>query len=194
MTDTNSQPSKPKKKRIKHDYVDNKKLYAVMCDYVAEYKACKEADIELPRVPEYVGDAIQKIAFNLAKRQNFSGYSYVDEMQDDAIENVLMYVHNFDPEKSKSPFSYFTKIMWWAFVRRIHREGKEAYLKQKMMINSSVMNELANMPAEELQHLDFDINTFIDTAKFEAMQEKYEPKKDKKDKKKGLENFVEDNE
>lgn len=121
-----------------------------------------------------------------------TGNSYIDEMREDAIENVLMYLHNFNSEKSKSPFSYFSKIMWWAFVRRIHREQKEHYLKMKMMINSSVMNELADMSANELVQLNVDINTLVDPEKFRVLQEKFEPKKEKVEKKKGLELFTDE--
>jgi molybdenum cofactor biosynthesis enzyme MoaA len=43
-----------------------------------------------------------------------------------------MYAHNFDPEKSKNPFSYFTQIIYYAFLRRIEKEKKQAYIKLKM--------------------------------------------------------------
>jgi len=45
----------------------------------------------------------------------------------------LMYAHNFDPEKSKNPFSYFTQIIYFAFLRRIEKEKKQSYIKYKIM-------------------------------------------------------------
>jgi hypothetical protein len=53
-------------------------------------------------------------------------------MVSDGIENCLMYAHNFDPEKSKNPFSYFTQIIYYAFLRRIEKEKKQSYIKLKM--------------------------------------------------------------
>ena len=47
-----------------------------------------------------------------------------------------MYAHNFDPEKSKNPFSYFTQIIYFAFLRRIEKEKKQSYIKYKMLEQS----------------------------------------------------------
>ena len=44
-----------------------------------------------------------------------------------------MYAHNFDQEKSKNPFSYFTQIIYYAFLRRIQKEKKQNFIKYKMM-------------------------------------------------------------
>ena len=35
-----------------------------------------------------------------------------------------MYAPNFNPEKSKNPFSYFTTIAFHAFINRIKKEKK----------------------------------------------------------------------
>ena len=50
-------------------------------------------------------------------------------MISDGIENCLMYASNFDPAKSSNPFSYFTPIVYYAFVRRIQKEKKQQYIK-----------------------------------------------------------------
>jgi len=42
---------------------------------------------------------------------------------------------NFDPEKSKNPFAYFTQIIYYAFIRRIQKEKKQQQVKQKMIAN-----------------------------------------------------------
>jgi hypothetical protein len=54
-------------------------------------------------------------------------------MVGDGVENCLMYAHNFDPNKSKNPFSYFTQIIYFAFLRRIEKEKKQSYIKYKIM-------------------------------------------------------------
>jgi hypothetical protein len=60
-------------------------------------------------------------------------YTFRDDMISDGIENCLVYVHNFDPAKSKNPFGYFTQIIFYAFIRRIQREKKHTYIKYKLM-------------------------------------------------------------
>jgi hypothetical protein len=68
----------------------------------------------------------------LSQKPNFANYPFKEEMIGDGIENCLMYAHNFNPRKSKNPFSYFTQIIYFAFLRRIEKEKKQAYVKLKM--------------------------------------------------------------
>jgi len=56
-------------------------------------------------------------------------------MISDGIENCLQYMDNFDPEKSKNPFAYFTQIIYYAFIRRIQKEKKQQQVKQRMIAN-----------------------------------------------------------
>jgi DNA-directed RNA polymerase specialized sigma24 family protein len=64
-------------------------------------------------------------------------------MVGDAIENCLMYAGNFDPDKSKNPFAYFTQITYYAFLRRIQREKKQDHIKYKLMEAADAKGELA---------------------------------------------------
>jgi len=74
-----------------------------------------------------------KIAEHLSYRPNFMNYPFREEMVGDGIENCLLYAHNFNPRKSKNPFSYFTQIIYFAFLRRIEKEKKQAYIKYNYM-------------------------------------------------------------
>ena len=42
-------------------------------------------------------------------------------------------MHNFDSEKSKNPFAYFTQIIYFAFLRRISMEKKQLEIKNKIL-------------------------------------------------------------
>ena len=44
-----------------------------------------------------------------------------------------MYCGNFNPRKSKNPFSYFTQIIYYAFLRKIQKEKKQNYIKYKFL-------------------------------------------------------------
>ena len=173
-------------KRRKHNYVDNKKLYDEMVKYVDSYNVAKDAGKQTPPVNNYIGEVIYKIAYNLAKRPNFSGYTFKDEMIGDGIENCLMYIHNFNPVKYKNPFAYMTQIIFWAFVRRIQKEEKQQYIKYKSMVNHSVESGVPLGISPE------DADSFNN--KYAQLAEKYEkkkaPAKPKKKKEKGVEKFV----
>ena len=51
----------------------------------------------------------------------------------DGIENCVQYIHNFDPERSRNPFAYFTQIIHYAFLRRIQKEKKQLDIKNKII-------------------------------------------------------------
>lgn len=118
-------------KPVRKHYINNKALYEVMKDYHTKYHAAKASGGPLPIIPEFVGLALMMIATRLASKSNYSGYSFKQEMISDGIENCLMYLHNFNPEKSTNPFAYFTQIINFAFIRRIQKEKKQHYIKIK---------------------------------------------------------------
>ena len=67
----------------------------------------------------------------------------------DAVENCLTYIGNFDPEKSKNPFAYFTQIIYYAFLRKIQKEKKQLYIRYKALENSDIMEDLIHASAGE---------------------------------------------
>jgi DNA-directed RNA polymerase specialized sigma24 family protein len=58
---------------------------------------------------------------------------YKDDMICDGIENCIQYIDNFNPEKSKNPFAYFTQIVYYAFLRRIAKEKRQMDIKDKII-------------------------------------------------------------
>jgi hypothetical protein len=125
---------KEKKKKVPDNhYIDNNEFFEAMCGWkklVIEAESCDEPK---PPVTDYIGECFLKIATRLAFRANFINYPYQDEMIGDGVENCIMYCSNFDPEKSKNPFSYFTQIIYYAFLRRIQKEKKQMYIKYKAL-------------------------------------------------------------
>lgn len=118
-------------KNTESHYIDNKVFYSEMVKWKKEWNKAKKQNIPLPPVTDYIGKCFLTIAERLSYRPNFINYPYRDEMVGDGIENCLMYAANFNPRKSKNPFSYFTQIIYYAFVRRIQKEKKQNYIKFK---------------------------------------------------------------
>lgn len=117
-------------------YVDNKKFQEAMVEYKAKVKIAQAAgltkkDDGWPPVTNYIGECFVKIAKHLAYRANFILYTYRDEMISDGIENALIYASNYDADKYKNPFAYFTQIIFFAFVRRIQKEKKQLMTKYR---------------------------------------------------------------
>ena len=90
-----------------------------------------------------------KIAQRLSYRPNFINYAFREDMISDGIENCVQYIRNFDPEKSKNPFAYFTQIIFFAFIRRIQKEKKQLYIKYKTMESSPSLSENVEVSAND---------------------------------------------
>lgn len=169
-------------------YLNNKEFYEILVDYKKDCEEAENTDSSPPRIPEKIGEAFFLIATRLSNKGNFSGYTYKDEMVGDAIENCVMATRNFDPEKSKNPFAYFTQITWYAFLRRIEKEKKQTYVKYKTYENAVVLDDMFH----EMNGSDGDYSsngTDIYNEKMVPIIEKFE-KKRKATKKKGVEKFV----
>ena len=96
-------------KKPKH-YVNNADFLEALIEYKGKCVIAKEEGKQDPQIPNYIGECFLKIAEHLSRKPNFFSYSFRDEMISDGIENCLMYFRNFDPDKSKNPFAYFTQI------------------------------------------------------------------------------------
>jgi len=129
---------KPRKRR-KNNFIDNKEFYSAMVDYKVKVDKARAQGLERkdwPQIPRYIGKCFLDIAEHLSMRPNFSNYIYRQDMVMDAVENCVVYCYNFDPEKSKNPFSYFTQVCWYAFIRRISKEKKQIEICDKIISKS----------------------------------------------------------
>jgi hypothetical protein len=174
--------------RSKHKYVDNKKLYEELAKYSVAFKEAKENNKPRPQMSAYLGMAIIKISEGLSMRWNYNGYTYRDEMVGDAIENVVRYVHNFDPVKYKNAFGYITMIINNAFLRKMEAEKEQVYIRHKVLEDHTLQNRLASVGEnEENFKITVDLN---EDGRLDNLINKFESKKMKKPKKKkGVELF-----
>lgn len=183
-----------KQKKVTVHYVDNKKFYDEILKYRAKIEEAKTSGKEEPRLPEYIGECIWKIANKLSTMPRFVNYSYRDEMISDGIENCIMYFKDYNPEVGQNPFAYFTQIIYYAFLRRIGKEEKNRYIiyknYQESIVNQGQSNYLVDnddnnlMPAQIYDN----ISEFME--KFEKKEE--EKKIKRKQTKEGLQRFYEE--
>jgi hypothetical protein len=131
-------------KKKRDHYIDNAQFFMEMSAWRKQVDAADAAGTQHPPVTHYIGECFMKIAEHLSRKPNFINYPYRDEMISDGIENCLLYAYNFDPKKSTNPFSYFTQIIYYAFLRRIQKEKKQAYIKLKKIEMSDVDSQMRN--------------------------------------------------
>lgn len=172
-------------------YVNNAEMLESIKQYKAQLREAKENGVEEPRIPEYLGECILKIATRLSHKHNFINYSYRDDMILDGIENCIQCMDSFDPSKSSNPFSYFTQVIYFAFLRRIAKEKKQSYIKGKL---------IQEMPFESFELQDHDDDSDFVNAYSAFIQansnfdDSFMKKKEKKKKiEQSLENFLDEN-
>jgi hypothetical protein len=134
-------------RRNTEHYVNNKEFLEALTVHKKKVNASRELYFEKhgryppkntawegkPKIPNYIGDCILKIATHVSYKPNFVNYMFRDDMISDGIENSVQYLDNFDPEKSQNPFAYFTQIVIYAFLRRIQREKRQLEIKTKII-------------------------------------------------------------
>ena len=175
------------RKRSEH-YVNNKEFLAAIVEYKEKVALAAERGEAKPRITNYLGECFLKIATHLSFKPNFVNYMFKDDMVCDGIENCVQYINNFNPEKSKNPFAYFTQIIHYAFLRRIQKEKKQQHIKNQMI--------------EKQQYELYDVNegddTVYDIGGFDPEimlpeEDVYKPKKKSPtDSPEGLEQYMEE--
>lgn len=131
-------------------YVDNEEFYKAMVEYKQALREAEEADDPKPQVSNYIGDCIIKISVHLATMPKFSNYPFKEEMINDGIENCIRYIDNFNEAKYKNPFAYFTKISYWAFIRRIKKEKSHLYTKLKASETATIMSLTSDVQTHDV--------------------------------------------
>ena len=159
-------------------YVSNKDFTAAVADYVSQIQINLSEGKEAPQMSEYIGECIYKIATRLSTRPNFINDTYRDEMICDAIENCIQYIGNFKVEKSNNAFAYVTQICYYAFLRRIQKEKKQVYIKQKSTIESALT--LDSFTTIDGIHDPTLINTNVEWMNENMNHVEYKPRKSKR--------------
>jgi hypothetical protein len=174
----------------KKHYINNADFCSALTTYKNESKKAEEQKLPKPPIPNYIGECFIKIAEGLSHKPNFINYPFRDEMISDGIENCLMYFENFDESKSSNAFSYFTQIVYYAFLRRIQKEKKQLYVKYKSTEQFGILDENEILGYEESTGKQFEM--YDNISEFIDLFEKTKKKKMQLKKSKGIEKFMEE--
>ncbi len=181
------------KKNTVH-YVDNQKFYQEILEHKRKVAEAREKGLEEPRLSNYIGECIWKIANKLSCKPCFLNYSYRDEMISDAIENCILYFNDYDPNRGSNPFAYFTQVIYFAFLRRINKEEKNRYTIYKNFQETVINNgHAAHLVDGDDNHV-MSVNLYDNINDFMERFEKKEAIKKEKRKiaKEGLIKFYEE--
>lgn len=104
--------------------------------YYCTYEYLTGVLLNKPLVSRYIGDCIYRISRGLQSTASYCRYTYPDDLCSNAVENVLKYITNFDPEKSTNAFSYCTQIVYYSFLRTIANENKQTSIADNMITSA----------------------------------------------------------
>jgi len=152
-------------KRKSEHYVNNKEFLDALIIYRSKVADAKEKGLPKPRITNYLGECFFKIATHLSYKPNFINYMFREDMISDGVENCVQYIHNFDPEKSRNPFAYFTQIINYAFLRRISKEKRQLEIKTKI-IEKTGFDEVMMVDDSLLSGSSSDYNTIKDNVSY----------------------------
>lgn len=155
---------KTRKRRDKgRDYVSGPVMHAAIKEWY-ERQGSGEPPLEVIK-------AITQICDNLALRDNFRNYSYIDEMKAEGRLVCIAALMNkkYDPWKYDNPFAYFTRVAWNGFVSVIKLEHKESYLKHKSLENHMTEASLLG------QTIEYEMD---DSGRIDNLVRKFEGEKD----------------
>lgn len=170
---------KPASNKSTH-YINNDELYNEFVKWNDARALAEQAGQEEPAIPQKIGEGLLKIANNFSSKHNwYNNASYREEMVSDAVINCIKYIRNFNTEKYKNPFSYFSQICYYSFLKTIETEQVEDYVKHKSTLNSKLFQDIINgeLDDEDLILDDFEYNmesveSFISTFEKKAFGKK----------------------
>lgn len=96
-----------------------------------------------------LSDMFMLLVRKYATARNWKGYSYVDEMESQALTQLIMFGLQFDESKSSIPFGYYSILMKNSFRRVLHIEKKNQMIRDEIMMGMGYQPSFAKQSEEE---------------------------------------------
>lgn len=93
------------------------------------------------KASEKLGRIFLLIASNLAQKRCFSGYTWKEDMIQEAVLTCMKYGRSFNTDKSQDPFSYITTICRNAFLNYIKKQKKHSEIKDVCFKNKDFFEQ-----------------------------------------------------
>ena len=133
----------------------SKNMYVNNAELLEEIKDYKNTGV----MSENLGRMVMSIAQNLSTKGNFVGYTWRTEMVSEAVLTVVKYLHNFNLEKYKNPFSYITQICYHSFLTYIKKQKRHSAIKNTLFNNQKVI--LSENTGETTKSIDYTLVAIV---------------------------------
>ena len=126
-------------------------------------------------MPEDVATDVYTIADRISTKPNWAGYSYRQDMVQNAVLCVILYGHNFDLKKSTNGFAWVTQVIHNSFIR--YNQLEQDWHVKRLLVAEQNLQE-AGKGYESLHRLQRESNRSNETiANWHRRKEKTTSKK-----------------
>lgn len=125
-------------KKTRNKYLNNK-------DLLAEVIKSKEAG----RMSDKLANMLLMLCSRYAKRSNFAGYTFNDDMQGFAMYMLVKTWDSFNPSKSNNPFAFYTQCIKHSFMQFLNQEKKHRDLRDELIVDSGMLPSFTYMSEYE---------------------------------------------
>lgn len=108
--------------------------------------------IDHGQITNELAKMILKLCERYATRGNVRSYTYVDEMQNEAVIQLIKVGLQFNEAKSNNPFAYFTQICTNSMIRVINAEKRNQNMRDDILEMNGLAPSYTRMHENEYQH------------------------------------------
>lgn len=108
--------------------------------YVNNSDMLKEIHLSIKqdRLTENLGRMLLILAHNYASKHNFANYTFRDDMESQAVTQIVFTWRNFDPTKSNNPFAFFTQCIFHSFIHYLSKEKKHRNIRDALLLTQGL--------------------------------------------------------
>jgi hypothetical protein len=75
----------------------------------------------------------------IGQKPNWANYSYIQELKQEALVNLVSKWYKFDCEKYDKPFAYFSTVVERSFIGQLNKEKKPQKIKDALLADQGAM-------------------------------------------------------
>ena len=142
-----------------------KKNYINNADMLEEIIKSKEQGA----MTDKFANMIMLLVKRYASQGNYSGYTYVEDMEGYAMLIVCKVWNSFDPERYDNPFAYFTQTIKRAFWQYLNQEERHRDVRDALLVKEG---ESPSHSFNEKYYQEMMIDAYEDSLKSDEMNDR----------------------
>lgn len=111
--------------------IRSSKNYLTNPELLEELKKCKAQG----KMTNAFANMMILLCDRYASRGNFAAYTYIDDMKNYAMLNIVKNWASFNEERSSNPFAYYTQYIKNSFRQYLNNEKKQRDIRDSLLIN-----------------------------------------------------------